>query len=236
MKLIISDDIRNKYPDLRIGVVVAEAVNNADHSSELIAYTKEQFEKFVDKYVYPEDLRKHKNIQAWREIYCSFGVKPKKYKPTAESFLVRVLKGHIPKISPAVDSYLISETLHCLPVGGYDLDTIDGDITLRHSQGEEEFLAIGAEELEATGEGEVIYADEKRILTRRWNFRDCDACKIDVPSNKIALFVEGAFLEIEDAEIQETTADIASNLEKFCNAKTKILFLDKEMNELEITS
>lgn len=234
MKLVVSEKIKETYPDLRIGVVVAQDVNNTGHSEELLAYTKEQLSKFVEKYVYPDELRKHKNIQAWREIYKSFGVKPKNHKPTAEAFLVRVLKDHVPKISPAVDSYLISETLHCLPVGGYDLETIDGDILLRHSAAEESFFPIGSTDKELTDEGEVIYSDRKRVLTRRWNYRDCDACKIDTGSKRIALFVEGAFAEIEDHEIKETIEDIASNLQKFCGAKTKTLFLDKSSNELEI--
>ncbi|MFH2059656.1 MAG: phenylalanine--tRNA ligase beta subunit-related protein [Pseudomonadota bacterium] len=234
MKLIIADEIRKNYPDLRIGVVIAEQVDNKEHSEELLSYTKNKFWDFIDKYITPQQLREHKNIQAWREIYKSFGVKPKKHKPTAEALLTRVLKQFIPKISPAVDCYLISESIHCLPIGGYDIDQIEGDITLRYSKGNEDFIGIGSDKKDTTDEGEVIYSDSKRVLTRRWNYRDCDNCKIDVDSKRIALFVEGALDVIDDSEIKETIDDISSNLKKFCKAETKTFFLGKDKNDIQI--
>jgi len=233
MKLIVSDEIKKKYPDLRIGVVVAENLNN-NYTDDLIEYTRTKFYSFMNKYIDVKRLREHKNIQAWRKIYKSFGVKPKKHKPTAEALLSRVFKEFIPKINPAVDCYLISETIHCLPVGGYDLDKITENITLKYSKGNESFFGIGSEKEESTVEGEIIYSDSSRVLTRRWNYRDCDYCKIDFDTKRIALFVEGAFNEIENFEIKETISDIESNLKKFCNAKTKMFFMEQNQNEIDI--
>ncbi len=235
MKLVVTDEIRKNYPELRVGGVVAEELSNNEYSEELISFTKNKFYTFMNKYMTAQKLREHKNIQAWREIYKSFGVKPKKHKPTAEAFLVRVLNEFVPQINPAVDCYLISETIHLLPIGGYDIDKIEGDIALKYSNGNEEFSGIGSDKEEFTDKGEVVYSDSKRILTRRWNYRDCDYCKIDVNSKRIALFVEGALSIIDDSEIKETVDDIASNLVKFCKAKTKTFFLDKTQNDVQIT-
>jgi DNA/RNA-binding domain of Phe-tRNA-synthetase-like protein len=118
-------------------------------------------------------------IEAWRQAYRTFGVKPRDSRPTAEAFLRRLIKGaDFPTISKAVDAYLLVETDYYLPVGGYDLDTITGDIRLRFSGGDEPFIPLGAKLDENTKPGEVVYADDRRILTRKWNYRDCDHCKI----------------------------------------------------------
>ena len=200
----------------------------------MIEYTRNKFYKFINEVAEPSVLRTHKNIGAWRDIYRSFGVNPKKKNPTAEALLQRVLKEYIPKINPAVDCYLVSETVHCLPIGGYDLDKVDGDIVLRYSPGNEPFHGIGSDQEEYTDEGEIVYSDNVRILTRRWNYKDCDYCKIDFDTKTVALFVEGPLDVIEDSEIRETIEDISKNLMKYCQGKTDTLNLGKNENAIQL--
>jgi len=235
MKLIISNEIRIKFPDLRVGIVIAENIFNSEYKEGLKEYCSKRFKEFSHKFNSEKELSEVKNILAWQNIYRSFGVNPRKKCPTAEALLSRVIKtGFVPCINPAVDSYLIAETLHNLPIGGYDLNKINGDIMLRFSPGGESFLGIGSQDAENTAPGEVIYSDNSRILTRRWNYRDCEYSKIDNATTCLALFVEGPVPEIQDVEIRETTLEISSNLGKYCNAATKELFLDKTLDEIEI--
>ena len=235
MKLIISNEIRTKFPDLRIGIVVAENIFNSEYKDGLKDYSSTIFKEFAHKFNSEKDLSEVKNISAWQNIYRSFGVNPRKKCPTAEALLARVIKtGFVPCINPAVDSYLIAETLHNLPIGGYDLNKIDGDIILRFSPGGESFRGIGSQDAENTAPGEVIYSDYSRILTRRWNYRDCEYSKIGKATTSLALFAEGPVSEIKDVEIRETILEISSNLGKYCAATTKELFLDKTLDEIEI--
>lgn len=235
MNLVISDEIRLKFPDLRVGIVIAEHSINSEYKDELKDYSRRIFKEFIQKFTSEKELSKVKNIVVWQNIYRSFGVNPKKKCPTAEAFLSRVLKtGSVPCISPAVDSYLIAETLHYLPIGGYDLNKIDGDITLRFSPGGEPFLGIGSRDAENTAPGEVVYSDEKRVLTRRWNYRDCEYSKIGTDTTSLALFVEGPVSDIQDLEIRETVSEISSNLRTYCSATTKELFLDRTTNAIKI--
>ena len=235
MKLIISDEIRAKYPDLRIGVVVAHDVDNTTYQEGLEEYVEQLFKRFGRKYESPHDLEDIPNIMAWRDIYRSFGINPKKKKPTAEALLARAIRsGYVPHISPAVDAYLCAETAHCLPIGGYDLTRITGDITLKFANGGEEFMGVGAESVEFTNEGEVIYADDARVLTRCWNYRDCDFSKIDTDTTTLALFSEAALAVITDEAVKETIEQISENLQKYCGAQCTTLFLSAQQNELEI--
>jgi len=235
MKLIVNSAIREKYPDLRIGLVVAKNVNNATYQEGLEEYARGIFLKFARKFEDPKDFEGNKNILAWREIYRSFGINPKKKKPTAESLLVRTIRSeYIPHISPAVDAYLCAETAHYLPIGGYDLERISGDIVLRFSRGNENFMGVGAESAEVTNDGEVVYADNDRILTRCWNYRDSDFSKIDTGTSTLALFSEAPLAEITDDEVKETVEQISANLQKFCGAQCVVMFLSSQENEITI--
>ena len=235
MKLLIDEAIRKSYPDLRIGVVIANGIDNYEYKNDIEEFCKSIFIGFSNKFDSHKDLESLKNIIAWRNIYRSFGINPKKKKPTAESLLSRVIKSSfIPHISPAVDVYLCAETLHYLPIGGYDLSRINGNIVLRYAISGEQFLGVGSDEPEETIEGEVVYADDDRILTRCWNYKDCDYSKISNNTKDIALFIEGAVSDIYDDEIMETASFVARNLSKYCGADCKTVFLTKEMNEMLI--
>jgi len=235
MKLIIDERIRENYPDLRVGVVIASNVENMRYSNELKAFTKQTFLDFTSKYNIVKNVEFHPNIAAWRDIYRSFGVNPKKKKPTAEALLVRVIKNNfIPYINSAVDSYLCAQVEHLLPIGGYNIEKIKGNITLRYSVGGESFLGVGAKEKELTIKNEVVYSDDNSILTRCWNYRDCDYCKIDTITKTLVLFVEAPLISINDNNIIETTQKIADNLNRFCGANCTLKFLSAECNELDL--
>lgn len=234
MKLIVNNEIRAKYPDLRIGIVVAQNVNNHSYKNDLEDFVTQTFSKFASRYEDPHDLDDIKNIVAWRDIYRSFGINPKKKKPTAESLLARAIRSnYIPHISPAVDAYLCAETQHFLPIGGYDLTRINETIELRFACDNEDFFGVGAEETEFTKAGEVVYSDKSRVLTRCWNYRDCDYSKIDENTTSLALFSEAPLACISDEEVKETVEQMACNLKTFCDAECKILMLTKELNEIE---
>jgi DNA/RNA-binding domain of Phe-tRNA-synthetase-like protein len=235
MELIISEAIRTQFPDLRIGIVVAHSIDNTHYSEALVSAVNLTFTSFADKFESLEVFEEEKNIKIWRDVYRSFGTNPKKKTPTAEALLSRVIKSRfVPHISPAVDSYLMAETLHALPIGGYDLEKVEGDIVLRLSSDQESFLGIGGSNEETLSAGEVVYADATRILTRRWNYKDCDHAKVADATKSIALFVEGPKKEISDSEISQTAEAMAANLHKYCGATVKTLFLSSRANRIQL--
>jgi DNA/RNA-binding domain of Phe-tRNA-synthetase-like protein len=218
MKLIIADDIVKMFPDLRIGIVVARDINNFGYSDEIEAIKQATVEA-VRQNLSIENLSQHPYIAAWRETYRRFGTKPKEYRPTAEALLRRILRGEaIPTISKVVDLYLVVEAEFCLPIGGYDLDKIIGDIILRLSPGDEYFTPLGTPHAEErTYAGEIVYSDASKVLTRRWNYRDCDFAKITPESRNVALFCEAALSDIPTDHLVRCIQQLAVYLQRFCN-------------------
>lgn len=192
MQLEVSSQVFERFPQLRIGVVTGKnVVFRPDMATELESLKLECSSKLASLFTDKAAIRNEPRIDAWREIYRSLGVNPKKYTPTAEAFILRLFSGKpFPNINPIVDAYLCSQIKGMLPIGGYDIKNIEGNITLRFSLGGESFVPVGSSSEEETIEQEIVYTDERRILTRFWNFRDCDFTKIDVDTGNFMLMIE----------------------------------------------
>jgi DNA/RNA-binding domain of Phe-tRNA-synthetase-like protein len=203
-------------------------VSNTGSSAELEALKRNAANALRTRFA-AEDLLAHRNITAWRETYRSFGVNPKRHPPTVEALVKRITKGsELPSISKVVDSYLVAELEFFLPVGGYDLDKIVSDtITLRKSPGGERFMPLGSTEFsEVTEQGETIYADSERILTRRWNYKDCEMAKIVSESRNVALFTEAAHGGISDSDLRGVVVRIAELVSAHCGGIIGTAFVD----------
>ena len=227
MQLIVDQSVIDLFPALRIGVAIATGVTNAKFNAALQERKQRARDEFVSKYN-ADNLLSHPNIGAWRETYRAFGVKAKRYKPTAEALLRRLIHGEaLPTISCAVDQYLVVETKYLLPIGGYDLDRVVGNIRLVVTEGGDSFVPLGnRDKIEETKPGEVIYRDGERVLTRKWNFRDCDDAKITVETRTLGLFCEGAMPEVSLDDIQGSVNMMAQQLVEFCGGAVDTFLLD----------
>lgn len=238
MRLVITPEIASAYPDLRIGILVGTgAANDGEADGACLAALKAEAAQYARSQGYTtETLSEHPFMAAWRETYRSFGTKPGKHRPTAEALVRRVLQGDgLPSISPLVDAYLAVEARWWLPVGGYDLDLVKGDVVLRFSGGGETFRGIGAEEDEYTDEGEVIYADDERVLTRRWNYKDADATKVTPQSVNVVLCVEAPTAAIPSEAVQGCVEAMAEGLAAVCHGEWQAMICDTTSPEVLLT-
>ena len=82
------------------------------------------------------------------------------------------------------------------------MTTVVGDLRLSLSTGGEDFQPLGSADpgAEKTKEGEVVYRDDVRVLTRAWNHRDCEPTKISNDSSEFAIFVEDTRGTVEGEE------------------------------------
>lgn len=233
MKLQIDQALFEKYPSVHLGVVVAAGINNTGENAEVLALLKKESERIKAEYE-KETLKEQPNLHAWREAYRAFGAKPKKYTCSVENLYRMILQGvELGHINTVVDIYNYISLKHMLPVGGDDVDKIDGDITLRFATGEEDFIRLNSDELDHPKEGEVIYADDKEVLCRRWNWRECNKSKMTEDTKKVILVVEGID-PVTEEEIRKITNELAELLVRFCGAEIKTAVLHQADSVLEI--
>lgn len=209
------NDVLDEYPGVKIGVLIGKGLDNNTTFDSLFQLQNDALVE-AQRQMGDQPVTKHPHITSWRGLYRSFGTKPSDYRPSAEALIRRALKtGKLPRINNAVDIYNVVSVKYVIPMGGFDLDNVKGDIMLRKSEGGELFTPLGASKPEETYTGEVVYADEKRVLTRRWNYRDADETKITETTSNLVLFID-ASPEISKTIVETALSELTSLLSEAC--------------------
>lgn len=113
-------------------------------------------------------------IQDWRTAYRAFGSKKTSYRNSCEALLRRVRGGAgLPRVSPLVDLYNALSVKYLIPAGADDLAQLVPPLAFRFARPGDSFLDLAKDppENDPPAEGEVVYADAKKCLCRRWNWR-----------------------------------------------------------------
>lgn len=227
MEFEISEKIFEKYPDLKIGVVIAKNIGNIGKESEIVKLLREIESEIRNNFV-SHELSQDERIAAWREVYRSFGAKPSKHKSSIEALMKRILKDkNIPDINKIVNLYNYISLKHIVPVGGEDLDKVEGDIVLNLATGNESFVALGSQEVKHPRESEVVYCDDNDVLCRRWNWRESEKTKLTEQTKNVLLCIE-AIPPTSKEKLKEVVGELAGLVEKFCGGETTTEILTKE--------
>ncbi|MFC2169424.1 B3/4 domain-containing protein [Acidobacteriota bacterium] len=233
MKLKISSKIFEKFAGLNIGVVVGRGIINTGPGEKILALMQGIQEEIREK-LDMEILSQLPRIQSWRNAYASFGAKPKKHKSSVESLYRMVLKNvDLRHINNVVDIYNYISLKHVIPVGGDDLSRVEGNISLRFADGSKPFTPLNSDEKATVKNGEVIYADDKEVLCRRWNWRECNKTKMTEDTTDIILLAEGLPpMTEEDGRV--VIDDLSGMIKKYCGGETMVQMLSESKQEIEI--
>jgi DNA/RNA-binding domain of Phe-tRNA-synthetase-like protein len=157
----IDQRIKNMAPGMALGVAVVEDVTIRLAVKELTV----EFETVLNELQLRcnmETLSYEPNIGAVRGMYKQLKMDPGRYRPASEAMLRRVLQGKgLPSINTAVDVNNMGSLYWGIPSGIYNMDAIDGPITLRMGRAGETYEGIA---------GNTIDAMQKLVIT--------DSCKI----------------------------------------------------------
>ena len=233
MKLKVDSQIFKTFPGLNLGVVIARQIDNTGSADEVIGLIRKREREIRENYN-TETLSQEPKIESWRKAYSAFGAKPKKYKSSVESLYRMILKGvDLRPINKIVDIYNYISVKHMIPAGGDDAEKVDGDIVLRFAGGDERFTALNSDETETAKEGEVIYSDDKEVLCRRWNWRECDKTKMKEETREVVLVVEG-LPPVTREELNAALDDLSQMIVEYCGGEIRTAVLDEVNTEVEI--
>ena len=129
---------------------------------------------------------------------------------------------------------------HMIPMGGDDIDNIEGgiengNIILKIAKGDEPFVELNSDpnnEPKHPKQGEVVYCDDKEVLCRRWNWRECDKSKMTEATKNVTLVVEG-LAPITKEEVEAIIDELAELVSKYCGGEVQKFILDEENKEVE---
>ncbi|MGF0173518.1 B3/B4 domain-containing protein [Streptomyces sp. Marseille-Q5077] len=216
LTLTVSDEVRALAPGFTHVAVEAHGLVNGPStaaSSELLDEAARRLAGRLDGRAPHEDP----HMAAWREIYTAFGSKPSRTRNSAEALAKRALsEAGLPRINLLVDVYNAISVAHLVPVGGEDVDHIEGGMRLVRATGEEDFVTVagGEEVVEHPDAGEVVWRDDAGVTCRRWNWRQGPRTRLTEDSVS-GIFLLETLSPMPVAEAEQAAAELAELLEKF---------------------
>ncbi|MER6127709.1 phenylalanine--tRNA ligase beta subunit-related protein [Streptomyces sp. NPDC001795] len=216
LTLTVSDEVRALAPAFTHVAIEAHGLVNGpstDATSALLDDAARRLAARLDGRAPHEDP----HMAAWRAAYTAFGAKPSRTRNSAEALAKRSLTdAGLPRINVLVDVYNAISVAHLIPVGGEDLDRIQGGMRLVRATGQEEFMTVaaGEESVEHPDAGEVVWRDEAGVTCRRWNWRQGPRTRLTEESTS-ALFLLESLAPMPVADVETAGAELAELLEKF---------------------
>ena len=185
MRLIVSEQVRLRFPTYRAIVVEASRVRNGPSDDDSLGLLREA-EARARLQLAGGPPSALPGIAAWRATMAAFGCKPSRYPCSAEALLKRVARGdELPAINRLVDLYNAISVAHALPLGGEDVDRVHGDVVLMPAVGDEEFDGG-----DPPAPGEIVWRDDLGVTCRAWNWRQGVRTRITETSDHVYFLLE----------------------------------------------
>ncbi|MGV9454125.1 B3/B4 domain-containing protein [Streptomyces sp. NPDC003635] len=216
LTLTVSDEVRALAPGFSHLAVEAHGLVNGpstEGSSAILDDAAHRLAERLDGRAPHEDP----HMVAWREVYTAFGSKPSRTRNSAEALAKRALSGAgLPRINLLVDLYNAISVAHLIPVGGEDLDRVNGGMRLIRATGEEPFVTVadGTEVVEHPDAGEVVWCDGSGVTCRRWNWRQGPRTRL-TEETVSAIFLLESLAPMPLAEVERAADELVALLEKF---------------------
>ena len=234
MKMLFSiqDQLFGLFPDLTIGVVVATGIDNTHPSPEIETLLAEAIEQTRREFP-AEKAQEHPRIKPWRSAFSKLGISGSKFPSSIESMTRRILRGDpFPRINPLVDLYNSLSVKYLVPMGGHDLDTLEGNISLCFAEGWEPFTPLGGGETVVPAKGELVYRDDREILTRNWVWRQCDKDKATEKTRNIFIPID-VLGEVGPQAAESIIRDLSRLVPRYFGGRVVSAVLSREKSALE---
>jgi len=232
MRFKVYDEVFEKLPDLYFGVVVGSQINNRQNIPEIYNLMKNEMSQMKNN-LKGINLKEYPGIIPYRDAFNQLNLNPNKFMSSVEAMAKRVSKGNVlPSINPVVDLINSISLKYILPMGAHDLDALQGEIAIRFSREGDTFTPLGEELVEILNSGELVYADSKRVRTRRWIWRQSNIGKIDENSKNIFFPIDG--FQINKERVMKAAEELEILLKRYFNCQIKKGFTDINHPEMEI--
>ncbi|MDX6444378.1 MAG: hypothetical protein QOH71_1452 [Blastocatellia bacterium] len=213
----VERELFEMFPAFKRGVIVAKGIDNngMDPETARLLLRAASDANRVSAAVEQE------RIGVWNNAYSRFGANPEKYTPSIRFLRDQISRGKPPRsISRLVDVFNIVSLKWTIPCGGDDLDSLaGGDLRLGFASGDETFAPLFKPfAIEHPLPGEVIYytPPTRRVLCRRWTWRNSDFSKIRPETQAVAINVDMMMPPFSDADLELALGDLAKLVRRFC--------------------
>ena len=220
MEFLVDDKV--KELGVKILGLKIENIDNKTSNDNFIKWRKEKITSLINKYK-DYDIKNDKVIEGFYELHNSVGVSRRKNLPASENLIKLLIKrGELIEINKAVDIYNIISIESKLCLGAHDIDKISGNVKLKITDGNENFIPLGCEESKPVGVGVYSFVDDDNDVICWLDIRQVDKTKVIEDSKNILYFIIGN-KENTYEELENVAQEIIDVTTKFCGGNGKII-------------
>ena len=210
--------------DAGVKIVFAEVcgLDNHGEDPEWAAYRDKRLEELFEEYA-ELDVHADPILEGFNLLHDKTGVKRRKNIPASENLIKLLRKNHgMFYINRAVDIYNLISLESRLALGAHDIDRVEGNVTLRFTDGSERFVPIGQTEPVPVAPHEYCYCDDANEVLCRLEIRQVEKTKVDEAAQNVFYIVQGNEAT-PDALLYNTAQRIVELTVKYCGGSGKII-------------
>ena len=197
-------------------------IDNHGESPEWAAYRDQRLQELFEEY---EGLDVHADpiLEGFNLLHDKTGVKRRKNIPASENLIKLLIKNHgMFYINQAVDIYNLISLESKLALGAHNIDRVDGNVTLRFTDGSERFVPIGQTVPFSVAAHEYSYCDDANEVLCRLEIRQVEKTKVDEDAQNVLYIIQGN--EATPDELLVATAKRILDLTtRYCGGRGEII-------------
>lgn len=220
MRFLIDD--RVKELGVKILGLKIEDINNRDTNPEFEKWRENKIKELLNKYK-DYDIKNDRLIEGFYELHQAVGVPRRKNLPASENLIKLLIKREdLVHINKAVDIYNIISIDSKLCLGAHDIDKVSGNVYLKITDGTENFIPLGSDEIKSVGSGEYSFVDDDNDVICWLDIRQVDKTKVTEESKNVLYLIIGN-KENTYEELEKVAKEIIDITTKYCGGKATIL-------------
>lgn len=207
---------------VKIVFAVIEGMDNHGESEEWNEYREKKIAELIERY---EGIDVHADpiLEGFHILHDNVGVKRRKNIPASENLIKLLLKNRgMAFINKAVDIYNLISLDSKLTLGAHNMEYVDGNMTLRFTDGTEKYVPLGQDEPVPVNPHEYCYCDDANEVLCRMEIRQVNKTKVDETATNVCYIIEGNEAT-PDELVRKTAQEVIDTTVKYCGGSGHIV-------------
>lgn len=221
IEFFISDEVK------ALGVVGAYLAIGDLHNQEsdpAFEEIKAQVVSDIISELSQERIQNDPILAGFRQLHKAVGRSIKKNVASPENLLSVLLQsGRLPHVNLLVDIYNLVSIKTRLALGAHDISKISGNVSLRLTNGTENFWPLGYDQPKPLGAGEYAYVDDSNDIICRLEVRQVEKTKVTHNTTECFYIIQGN--AATGAEyVREVVEELLTLTRRFCGGQARMLY------------
>lgn len=205
---------------IRVAGLLVEDINN-DPANIAIEGLRCKIADRLKRELTPQSIKNDPILAGFRSLHEKIGRSNRRFPAASESLLnLFIKKDLIPKINTVVDIYNLVSLETRLSLGAHDTTKINGNVTLRMTNGNERFEPLGSISPIKIDAGEYCYIDDSNEILCRLEHKQVEKTKVTAETRSCFFIIQGN-METPENFLKQSLERLIDLLSEHCGGTVK---------------